>query len=747
MINAKTQLAKLLATEDITVRHSQSAKTASFDVVNRVLTLPNWITEYSDILDMMTGHEVGHAIWTLKEDWERALKELKLHKGITNVVEDARIEKKIKRKYPGLVKQFHSGYKALEKKSFFYSSEEELEDFNLIDRINLHCKMGDLRCIDFNDFEIPYVEMVEQVETWKDVERVTVILMDLMKMESEKQESALGKLGDDDNDGQGSSMDSDSGEGDSKGSQDRPSSDIDGDMTDMLDIDGELFDDIVKSQENFDRNVSTRLTEKDMRYNEVRYFTLPEPNMSNILIPYKRVISELGGVVDKLDKEYILNQEHKDRRIDRFKAFDAGCVGESACSIDYLKFRRDAVKIVGYMAKEFERKKSAQEYRKESISKTGVLDMSKVFSYKYNDDLFLRNTLRPDGKNHGVMMMVDWSASMGHHIFDTLKQVMSLVWFCQKVNIPYEVYAFSSAYSTVWEKRGDMSFDEFEKKIKDNNWHSWNIKGNNVNFGHQSGIDSFKLFQLFSSKMNAKDITKMMKLVYRYGYGHEYRYEKWGDYDLGSTPTLLALVALNKMIPAFRKHYKLDICNLIILTDGEGNNSFGTINDVGGYEGSISDNVDCRLEDPLTKKQYRLKSFGNRNSKYVEKTLLQERAVLALLKDRYDINIIGLFLDGGSNGRTVRQGTLEMFLGWRYYNKEKFIKARQEIRKNGMAALPWMCYDEFYLVPVGKLRDTSGDLDIDGTMTVGKIKNAFKKNQNAKFGNKVLVNRMMDVMA
>ena len=120
---------------------------------------------------------------------------------------------------------------------------------------------------------------------------------------------------------------------------------------------------------------------------------------------------------------------------------------------------------------------------------------------------------------------------------------------------------------------------------------------------------------------------------------------------------------------------------------------------------------------------------------------------MALLKDRYDVNIIGLYLDGHSNGKTVRQSVLEMFLGWKYYNKEKFQKVRKELRQNGMASLPWTCYDEFYIVPVGKLRDTSGDLDIDGTMTVGKIKNAFKKNQNAKFGNKILVNRMMDVMA
>ena len=81
MIEAKTQLAKLLATEDITVRHSATATTASFDVKNRVLTLPIWTVAEDikkDVLDMMTGHECAHALWTNVEDWEKAVLELSL---------------------------------------------------------------------------------------------------------------------------------------------------------------------------------------------------------------------------------------------------------------------------------------------------------------------------------------------------------------------------------------------------------------------------------------------------------------------------------------------------------------------------------------------------------------------------------------------------------------------------------------------------------------------------------------------
>ena len=118
MLSNKDQLAKLLATENITIRRSVKAETASFDLVNRVLTLPILKVTSGVIMDMMTGHEVAHALWTLLSEWDKAINEEKIHKQILNIVEDARIEKKIKRKYPGIVKAFINGYKDLESKAF-----------------------------------------------------------------------------------------------------------------------------------------------------------------------------------------------------------------------------------------------------------------------------------------------------------------------------------------------------------------------------------------------------------------------------------------------------------------------------------------------------------------------------------------------------------------------------------------------------------------------------------------------------
>ena len=63
----------------------------------------------------------------------------------------------------------------------------------------------------------------------------------------------------------------------------------------------------------------------------------------------------------------------------------------------------------------------------------------KLPSYKYSDDIFKKLTIIPDAKNH-MMMLLDCPGSMPDCLFDTVKQLINLVEFCRKVNIPYELY-------------------------------------------------------------------------------------------------------------------------------------------------------------------------------------------------------------------------------------------------------------------------------------------------------------------
>ena len=176
----KGNLARLLATENLIVEHRKTP-TASFDVDRRVLTLPNWDRASSTVYDMLVGHEVGHALFTPNEDWTE------MHdcpKDFVNVIEDARIEKLMKRKYPGLRKSFAGGYKELNDKDFFGIEGEDFNTFSLIDRINLHFKIGASAMIPFSVEEQVFVARTDVAETFEEVCKIAVDVYEFSKQEN-----------------------------------------------------------------------------------------------------------------------------------------------------------------------------------------------------------------------------------------------------------------------------------------------------------------------------------------------------------------------------------------------------------------------------------------------------------------------------------------------------------------------------------------------------------------------------------
>ena len=160
--------ARLLATENLTVVRA-NAPTASFDIKSRVLTLPMWKEMTPEIEDMLIGHEVGHALYTLDKYIEPIQENTKL-KSYLNVLEDVRIEKLIKRKYPGLRKRMNEGYKQLNDRDFFGVAKiPSLNVLNLIDKINLYFKAGFQCGVTFTPDEKNFVNRAERTETIDEV--------------------------------------------------------------------------------------------------------------------------------------------------------------------------------------------------------------------------------------------------------------------------------------------------------------------------------------------------------------------------------------------------------------------------------------------------------------------------------------------------------------------------------------------------------------------------------------------------
>jgi hypothetical protein len=211
---------------------------------------------------------------------------------------------------------------------------------------------------------------------------------------------------------------------------------------------------------------------------------------------------------------------------------------------------------------------------------------------------------------------------------------------------------------------------------------------------------------------------------------------------------------MQQIIPNFKRANKLDKVNLICLTDGLPNSKFD-----GYHNGYDEDNKELRhgrlsfrladhviFDDPQSRKKYDLIEIMKREQSTGNWRDTQETQVvflLDLLKDRYGVNCIGIFL---SSDKSVPRRLIEKYLGWFKYNVEAHMKVRQALRKDGFATIKNSGWNEYYIMPMGrmKMNNLNDDYEVAPNATVGKIKNAFTKSLNKKFGSRVLVDRMMN---
>jgi hypothetical protein len=125
----------------------------------------------NDLYDLLVGHEVGHALYTPID--ENEFKKHKIPHSYFNVVEDIRIDKKMKNKYPGLRKSYYNGYNELIEKDFFGTSEIDVNKIRFIDRLNIFAKSGQRELIEFNNIEKEFITRSDKLETWADVVKLT----------------------------------------------------------------------------------------------------------------------------------------------------------------------------------------------------------------------------------------------------------------------------------------------------------------------------------------------------------------------------------------------------------------------------------------------------------------------------------------------------------------------------------------------------------------------------------------------
>ena len=716
----KGTLARLLATENLIVEHAV-CETASFDVDRRVLKLPIWKDLDNDTYDLLVGHEVGHALFTPPSSEYEVPDDIP--KSYVNVTEDARVEKHMKTKFPGLGKSFYRGYNNLHNKDFFGIKDRDLNQLKLIDRINLHCKIGAYAMIPISAEEQQYLDLVKESETFDDAVIAARVLWDLQKQEREKQQDAPAANDDSEKDGVSGESEQESNPVEYVNDDNGQQSDSNDDDRDDADLDTPSYEQGGFDEAETDTNLADNLANAASKnsWDEPRYIEIDNPDLNRVITPMKWVRENIRQFWNQIDEDR--------------KKLDNDCLDFSILDMEFNKFNDSTNREVNYLVKEFEMKKSAASYARQTVSRTGVLDTRKLHTYKFNEDLFKKITSTPDGKNHGLIFLLDWSGSMSDHIYETVKQLLSLAYFCRKVNIPFTVYSF--VYDHYLTALG-LGEGEVPQPLTDKRDHTMVFDG------------SFHLVTLLDSESNKRDFTESAKHLFRIAYQYgvrnwDYaRQSRWnhipipGFMHLGGTPLNEAIATLPALIPAFRSKHGVEKLNVVILTDGESNSSSEWVHkDYTRTDGQTVSNVFCsairdntRLRHRGTGRVFRETSWQHQ---YTDALLEYVQAI------HKDVNILGFRI--GSSRECTR--VITNYLG---YSGDKSFKTQTEFKKNRSVSITDSGYEELYLIASSVL-DNDVEFDVKEDATKTQIRSAFRKTLKGKAANKKILSSFVSQIA
>jgi hypothetical protein len=749
--NQKSGLAKLMATENLTVQHAKT-HTASFDPKRRILTVPIWEKTSPELYDLLVGHEVGHAIDTPRDGWHGAVhKRGANYKGFLNVVEDARIEKRQKRRYPGLRRSFVIGFNELMGRDFFGLNGRDINSMTFIDRLNVYSKSGyTLDNIQFNKKEQDYVRRVQQLETWDDVLKLTNEIWDYSKDEQfqlnmpqdyeyeftdedgEGEEVEIdGEKGDTQTDGKGKMKAKAKSDGED-GEQSEGSSSGDGDESKDGDDgeDGNTINRFKDSQatrthqeprcetdENYRRNEMTLIDKKARDY---VYVSPPTPNLKNIITPAKRV-QEL------LTKEFTTQTNQY----------------ETHANTLYNTFRKKNERYIALLAKEFEMRKAASKFSKAKTAETGDLDIGKIFKYQIDDNIFKRVMKVPKGKSHGLVLLLDKSGSMSDNLSASYEQILILAMFCRKVNIPFTAYGFGNQMAV-----RDIDYPNTADKNK-----CFESKQGELEF------DGVYLREMINSNMGNGEFTKAVKNIlclsdaWKFSgyYRHAGLYFSQPESDgLSNTPLTEALVACQPILNEFRKQNNLDIVNLCVVHDGDADdtNRYVTAGGGRGYANARYTNV--VFTDKKAKIQIDVSGGDDSMRIAVAKWLTETTGAkiigFYLAPDNQIKSAIRhrLFNEDVDSARKLQQknmydGNVAMSEVYNKYakilRKEKFVESKNP------------GYESFFIIPGDdalSVNDAEFDTDVTSTAALTK---AFGKYTKSRQVNRVLVSRFIGMIA
>ena len=722
----QSSLAKLLATENITVTHNKSLSTAYFDVKNRVLGLPVWKDQGNVVYDMLVGHEVSHALYTPHAEFEKFLEEEgRSHFDILNIVEDIRIERLIKLKYAGMPRIFNGAYKKLVEGDFFKVEGKNIEELNFLDRLNLKAKIGPHADISLSDEELAIYNKCLKAETFEDVVELYHEIKEFIAEEAnkKKEEESNESPSDNQEGDEGVSESADGDEADSneeEGNTPSNGGESEDDSDDGEEAEGESAEDTedgneassedIKSDDDEESNGEATYTNGAGAANDAAEDSTEEYK-SETLEAFENNIQEettrdssridiaMMPLKSAIDKCVIPYRKVLDARPKIEDLFSSGIYSKCADHNDrYVKLKKLVNKRASVLAREFERRKASYQYSRAQESRNGTIDVNNLHKYKYDDQIFSTTMRLADAKSHGMIFFIDYSGSMSYVLKDVLEHTLNLIQFCKKVGIPFQVYSFTSL-------------------------HTQNSLGQNENEFDMSNV---VIAELFSSDMKKAEYEQAFKTVaYQILFsGSRFNDQFTSKYEqLGGTPLDHTLIAAHTLVKNFNRKHAVQKTNVVILSDGDSHHCWP----------QSSKYTSRKLVFSINKKQYSI-------DRYRATDQLTE-----VLKKATGATLIGFFLPGDK--RIIKVKVREMG-GYDALNKNVI-----KYRKDGFFhSTECKGYDSYFLLP-DNLKTPEDEFHFDSTEVTNsrtaqtRLAKSYAKHNVKNRQNRIILTKFAEMIA
>jgi hypothetical protein len=318
---------------------------------------------------------------------------------------------------------------------------------------------------------------------------------------------------------------------------------------------------------------------------------------------------------------------------------------------------------------------------------------------------------------------------MSHVLLDTCKQLFNLIWFCKKVSIPFEVYAFTNEW-----RRGEYDYQTGKYAAVDRTSH----------YIKKEGLiqvdESFSLMNLLTSKVSQSVLEHQMKNIWRLAvcFGNTYTcgYTHPNRLCLSGTPLNEALISLHQILPKFQKENKLQKVQCIVLTDGEANH------------------IPYHVE---VKRAWDTEPYLGVHSVSPERTFLRDRklgttykfgygyheftdVLLRNLKDKVSsVNFIGIRILPGRDAHR--------FINFYHSSSDKnYVKIQNDWKKLKSFTITNSGYDAYFGMSSSALSQDA-DFDVANDATKAQIKTAFVKSLKTKKLNKKVLGEFISLVA